>query len=254
MIKFFRKIRQKLLAENRFSKYLLYAIGEIILVVIGILIALQINNWNQKRLDKKLEITMLQEIKTSLESDLKSYEILELRIKMKQEGIQELLQMIASKKTYPDSVLLKSYNKMSSGNNFHFNMGGYEGLRSVGLDKISNDSLRRELILIYEVDYPAVDAFLKSSDEANRNKDYKLNLHNALWKHVQIQMPDESYKIVSRPINSEGFLQQPELLDRIKVAQDNMNYKKFRLDYLKNIITFGIDLVNKELNNQSGDK
>jgi hypothetical protein len=49
MIKFFRKIRQKLLSENKFSKYLIYAIGEIVLVVIGILIALQINNWNEKR-------------------------------------------------------------------------------------------------------------------------------------------------------------------------------------------------------------
>ena len=49
MIKFFRKIRQKLLTENKFSKYLLYAIGEIILVVIGILIALQINNANENR-------------------------------------------------------------------------------------------------------------------------------------------------------------------------------------------------------------
>ena len=48
MIKFFRKIRQKLVSENKFSKYLIYAIGEIILVVIGILIALQINNWNEK--------------------------------------------------------------------------------------------------------------------------------------------------------------------------------------------------------------
>jgi len=50
MIKFFRKIRQQLLTENKFSKYLLYAIGEIVLVVIGILIALQINNWNIERL------------------------------------------------------------------------------------------------------------------------------------------------------------------------------------------------------------
>ena len=59
MIKFFRKIRQKLLSENRFSKYLIYALGEIILVVIGILIALQINvneqnKSNQKKLDKYL--------------------------------------------------------------------------------------------------------------------------------------------------------------------------------------------------------
>ena len=46
MLKFFRKIRQKLLTDNKFSKYLIYALGEIVLVVIGILIALSINNWN----------------------------------------------------------------------------------------------------------------------------------------------------------------------------------------------------------------
>ena len=55
MIKFFRKIRQQLISENQMGKYLKYAIGEILLVVIGILIALQINNWNQNRIDSKLE-------------------------------------------------------------------------------------------------------------------------------------------------------------------------------------------------------
>ena len=51
MIKFFRKIRQRLLTENKFSTYLIYAIGEIILVVIGILIALQVNNRNIDRIN-----------------------------------------------------------------------------------------------------------------------------------------------------------------------------------------------------------
>lgn len=55
MIRFFRRIRQKLLTENQFSKYLLYAIGEIVLVVVGILIALQINNWYQQHLERELE-------------------------------------------------------------------------------------------------------------------------------------------------------------------------------------------------------
>ena len=55
MIKFFRKIRQKLLSENKFSKYLIYAIGEIVLVVIGILIALSINNWNIKNQERKTD-------------------------------------------------------------------------------------------------------------------------------------------------------------------------------------------------------
>ena len=49
MIKFFRKIRYDLMKQNQMSKYFKYAIGEILLVVIGILIALQINNWNEKR-------------------------------------------------------------------------------------------------------------------------------------------------------------------------------------------------------------
>ena len=49
MLRFFRQIRQRLITDNKFSKYLLYAVGEILLVVIGILIALQINNWNEER-------------------------------------------------------------------------------------------------------------------------------------------------------------------------------------------------------------
>ena len=53
MIKFFRKIRQNLLSEGKTGKYLKYAIGEIVLVVIGILIALQINNWNEQSKAKK---------------------------------------------------------------------------------------------------------------------------------------------------------------------------------------------------------
>ena len=55
MISFFRKIRQKLLSENRVTRYLAYAVGEILLVVIGILIALQVNTWNENR--KKLAVS-----------------------------------------------------------------------------------------------------------------------------------------------------------------------------------------------------
>ena len=68
MIKFFRKIRQRLLTENKFRKYLLYAFGEIILVVIGILIALQVNNLNEK---SKLN-NETQEIFKSLNDEFKN--------------------------------------------------------------------------------------------------------------------------------------------------------------------------------------
>ncbi|MBK8498941.1 MAG: hypothetical protein IPL52_09020 [Flavobacteriales bacterium] len=66
MIKFFRHIRQRMLNENRFSRYLLYAIGEIVLVVIGILIALQINNNNDLRRARAREVKYLENIKSDL--------------------------------------------------------------------------------------------------------------------------------------------------------------------------------------------
>jgi hypothetical protein len=70
MIKFFRKIRQKLLSENKFSKYLIYAIGEIVLVVIGILIALSINNWNEVQKDKRKAVIILEAIRSDMGQDL----------------------------------------------------------------------------------------------------------------------------------------------------------------------------------------
>jgi len=74
MIKFFRQIRQKLLRENQFSKYLLYAIGEILLVVIGILIALQINNWNEERIAISKEKNYILSIFQDLKGDLGNIE------------------------------------------------------------------------------------------------------------------------------------------------------------------------------------
>ena len=62
MIKFFRKIRYDLMEKNKTGKYLKYAIGEILLVVIGILLALQINNWNQNRLNNIKEQSILSSI------------------------------------------------------------------------------------------------------------------------------------------------------------------------------------------------
>src|SRR5210317_1869781 len=86
MIKLFKKIRQQLLSQSKLSKYLIYAIGEIVLVVIGILIAIQINNWNedQKKSDREkiLVANFLEDIKTDslgiqiLKSDLFNRSIL----------------------------------------------------------------------------------------------------------------------------------------------------------------------------------
>lgn len=74
MIKFFRRIRKQLITENlptgqagKFSKYLLYAIGEIVLVMIGILLALQVNNWNEERKDRDKSHDVLLEIRENVQ-------------------------------------------------------------------------------------------------------------------------------------------------------------------------------------------
>jgi hypothetical protein len=69
MIRFFRKIRQNLIKENKVGKYLLYAIGEIVLVVIGILIALQINTWNEDRKQSTSEDEFITSVKNDLKQD-----------------------------------------------------------------------------------------------------------------------------------------------------------------------------------------
>ena len=66
MFRFFRTYRQRLLTENRISNYLLYAVGEIVLVVIGILIALQINNWNEGVKNREMERGFYQDILSDL--------------------------------------------------------------------------------------------------------------------------------------------------------------------------------------------
>ncbi|PTM11334.1 MAG: hypothetical protein DA407_01760 [Bacteroidetes bacterium] len=76
MIKFFRHIRKSLLTENKFNKYLMYAIGEIVLVVIGILIALQINNWNEERFQKTELDGLLQSISNGVQSDIRNLNLL----------------------------------------------------------------------------------------------------------------------------------------------------------------------------------
>ncbi len=70
MIKIFRNIRQKLLQEGKIANYLKYAIGEIVLVVIGILIALQLNNWNENRKENLLAMSYLESLKSDLEKDI----------------------------------------------------------------------------------------------------------------------------------------------------------------------------------------
>lgn len=98
MIKFFRKIRQNLLSEGKTGKYFKYAIGEIILVVIGILIALQINNWNENRKEKNSLKILTENLHNEFTTNLKELEIDLIRMRRKISAGNELLTYFGKEK------------------------------------------------------------------------------------------------------------------------------------------------------------
>lgn len=148
MIKFFRRKRLDLMANNQTKKYLKYAIGEILLVVIGILIALQINNWNEIRKNRNLEKEFLIGLKETLQTDLKRNLYSQNINRQALHSVAVLKEHITHKKPYHDS-LKYHFGAMSQ---FHFwdlSESVFESLKAKGLDLITNTHLRDSLALAY---------------------------------------------------------------------------------------------------------
>ena len=104
MLKFFRRIRQKLLAEGKTGRYLQYAFGEILLVVLGILIALQINNWNENRKSIKQEKTYYCKLAEDFQADITNIDSSMVTIDKRLESTERLLTNLL--KNQPDKAVL----------------------------------------------------------------------------------------------------------------------------------------------------
>ena len=102
-MKIFRIMRQRLISESKFSIYLLYAVGEIILVVIGILIALQVNNWNQSKILSKEEAVLIENLKTEFEVNLANLEEVKIKNNLIYNSTNLLKQLIGEE----DSIIQK---------------------------------------------------------------------------------------------------------------------------------------------------
>ncbi|AZQ59331.1 hypothetical protein EJ994_11120 [Maribacter sp. MJ134] len=147
-MKFFRKIRQKLVVEKKIRNYLLYAIGEIILVVIGILIALAINNGQQKRILEKKEQTYLKGLKTEFQfSKLKLNELIGVN-RNNYKGAKKIIKHISedtmaiTEKQFSELL----YNSFVSGISFNPNNSLLnEMINSGSLKDLSNPQLRMDL-------------------------------------------------------------------------------------------------------------
>ena len=140
MIPFFRKIRKTLADDNKPIKYLRYAIGEIVLVVIGILIALQINNWNENRKNKVFEKEILTQIQENLKNDKLALEEIVTNFSKAVKSSEKILNSEVSQKTQ-DSINIW-LGAIIQFDRFQPLTNAYEVLKSNGLDKISNKKLR----------------------------------------------------------------------------------------------------------------
>ena len=146
MVPFFRKIRKQLADDNQFLKYSRYAVGEIVLVVVGILIALQINTWNGHRLERQEEIRILKSVRNDLENTIKEFEFLNQIRDLVLNSTKEIYTMANSGDfeghTLDSLIGLTLYRPT-----FNNKLGAIELLFSSGkINMITNDSIREFLI------------------------------------------------------------------------------------------------------------
>jgi len=149
MIRFFRTLRHRLLAQNRVSRYLLYAIGEIALVMIGILLALQVNTWNEDRKERALERKVLLEIYRSLEKDTSSLNWEYEEFQSVLDASQLIKERLDSDAPY-EARLDTAFAQISNINVVEANYTAYDRLVSIGVDLVKNDSLRNGLVSFYD--------------------------------------------------------------------------------------------------------
>ena len=137
--------------QNKTGKYLKYAIGEIVLVVIGILIALSINNWNENRKNRIEEAKMLYSFREVLQNDLSSMEFSTSFHESVRESITFVQSSLEDQLQYHDSL---SYHFWNTTNIWALPITEsiFETLKSKGTDMITNEKLRNEIITFYDTD------------------------------------------------------------------------------------------------------
>jgi uncharacterized protein DUF6090 len=237
MTKLFNKIRKTLVADKpsttRTANYLKYAIGEIVLVVIGILIALSINNWNEHRKNTNQELKLLHSFKIGLEKDLLD---IDSNISSHTKGLNSanlILDLLEKNQPYNDS-LAKHFSNVMEPSRFVNSTSAFETLKSKGIDLITNEDLRNQLINVYDAQYTffqyGEDSFLEAQ------KIGSLNIFSSRFEesfnYDLADFNDFHGEIV--PLNFENLKTDQEFLYYFKSLKNRINvfvnfhYKKLR--------------------------
>jgi hypothetical protein len=151
MIKFFRHIRQRLLLEGKIGRYFKYAIGEIALVMIGILLALQVSNWNELHKAQKLEKRYLSELILDLQTDSLSISNFVTQSDLQKHYKEKLIDIFNNETTYSEDSLNIYFNTQWQ-TTYSFNpiTTTLDEMKSTGnIGLIKNSDLRRRILETY---------------------------------------------------------------------------------------------------------
>lgn len=224
MLRFFRKMRKSLVPENRFGRYFFYAVGEIVLVVIGILIALQINTWNQERINRNREHIALLDLNKTLETNIKQFNGIIDTQKVYINSIDILIDHIENKKPYSDS-LDRHFEIVRFLERITIATSAYEILRSNGFHILSSNKLKMEVIQLFDVDYPNLTTLIKDVTQSQYNvislPFFKIHFRNVTRR-------------TTKPLNYSELLNNQEMLN---ILYQRRNWKEDVLVICDNLIT-----------------
>ena len=249
MLKFFRTIRQNLIEQDNVRKYILYAIGEILLVVIGILIALQVNNWNEQRGRIAKETELLETFELELTNSLNRLnEILEFNRRTRLEMLQ-LEQHLSERKPYEPGLDSLFFSSTSFTFGDQFSTVALDNLNSYGVDIIRNRELRSQLMRTYEV-YP----YLKEAQDIYT--DIILTAAKNLLSTRFVELWDGEARGmdylagVMHPVDYPSLLDDQEYLYFLRSLPNHMGYfVEYPVRYTKERIEHSLLLIRQELNN-----
>ena len=241
MIKFFRNIRKTLLVEGKTTNYLKYAIGEIVLVVIGILIALQINNWNQDRIDRKNEMKILKELKTDLDITINDLENTIFEVQQRFDSTIVVLEYIDAQIPFEDKMYL-AYDYMRGPRWFYPRTITYENLKSSGINKITNDSIKIKLAEVF-------------GQKLNRIKDIEGRMLELLWDLNQELETVSIYTEINHsgatlviPEHFESFKENKSLVNSIIIFNNRRHLALFIFKNYKESVLELKRIIEEELN------
>ncbi|MCB0664686.1 MAG: hypothetical protein KDC80_02640 [Saprospiraceae bacterium] len=245
MIKFFRKIRQKLLSENKFSKYLIYAVGEIILVVIGILIALQINNKNELHKDRIKEIKYLQNIKEDLIINNKKIDNLIERRKRRTQTAHKLIAHIEGDPIEDWHAFNEETIQIYTWERFYQHNYTFEELISSGnLSYITSDSIKTMLFEL-ESTYKQLKA-----EEDHWRFDSEELVFKPAYNNLDFQLILRDHRgesdVLSREVFKEFFADR-KIKNGYVMATVEFEIMNGQLNRMKSIIQKLIELIDKDI-------